>query len=329
MNFYQTELQKQISLLPTQLDFLRIAKQRGLPLTNKEENLLYTLEAGEYGEQTVINFLEKFGRDHWLVMRNLWLDYSNPYESDILLFTEHKPYVLEVKNYYGQFIYDNGVCTLEGKKLTNNPIFQTQSAHTNLQRITHEVNPSIQAEGALLLIGEHNEVELNSEIPDIKVKQRHQFRRYIRSIITEEMNHLGYSLDKNKLLAQLEGYEIPPRFQPISLSPKDLEHAHKGIYCLHCKGYNIQVHKSYIQCNNCHFFEAREEAVFRTICEFGVLTFGHDYMKRSDISHFMNHQVSSKYLSNFLKEHFESIGQYKMTRYLSKKLPSDKLQKPF
>lgn len=191
MYFYQTELQKQSELLPTQLDFLQVAKQRELPLTKKENNLLYTLEAGERGEQAAINFLRDFGRDHWTVMRNLWIDYSNPYESDILLFTKKQPYVLEVKNYYGNFIYDNGVCTLEGKKLTNNPVFQAQSAHTNLQGISNEVAPSLQAEGALILIGEHNDVELRSEVPDIKVKLRNQFRNYIQNILAEERNHRG------------------------------------------------------------------------------------------------------------------------------------------
>lgn len=329
MHFYQTKLQKQEALLPTQLDFLRIAKQRGLPLTKKENNLLYTLEVGDRGEQTAINFLNKFGREHWTIMRNLWVDYSNPYENDILLFTKERPYVFEVKNYYGQFVYDHGICTLEGKKLTNNPIFQTQSAHTNLQGVSHEVDHSLQAEGALILIGEHNEMKINSEIPDIKVKMRHEFRQYIRHIITEETNHRGHSLDTNRLITQLEAYEIPPRFRPTSLHPDDLEHAHKGIHCQHCEGYNIKVHKTYIECNNCRFLESREEAVFRTVCEFGVLTFEHDYMKRSDLSHFMNQQVSPKYLSDFLKKHFEVIGQYKSTRYLSKKLPSHKIPKPF
>lgn len=329
MDFYQTALQMEEELFPTLLDFLQIAKQRGLPLTQKEKTQLYTLNAGEIGEQMAINLLQEFGQKDWLVMRNLWIDYSSEYESDIILFTKHKPYLFEVKNYYGKFVYDNGICTIDGKKLDSNPIFQAQKAHTNLQKITHEVFPKIETEGALVFIGEHNEAKFNSEVREIKTKMRNQFRRYIQDIAVEEANHSFNSLDSSKIIAQLERYETTTPFRPTSLQPDDLKNARKGIHCIKCGRYNTQVYKRYIECVDCKFKESREEAVFRTICEFGVLTFGHHEMKRSDLSAFMNHQVSKGYLINFLKTHFKVSGVYKSTTYQSNKLPRYKIQKTF
>lgn len=74
MAIYQTNLSK-TSPIPTQLGFLRAANQRGLLKTTKEQRLYNNLDRGAQGEQYVKNMLEIYGRKHWVIVENVWLDY--------------------------------------------------------------------------------------------------------------------------------------------------------------------------------------------------------------------------------------------------------------
>ncbi len=318
MAIYQTNLSK-TSLIPTQLGFLRAANQRGLLKTTKEQRLYNNLDRGAQGEQYVKNMLEIYGRKHWVIVENVWLDYYGVYESDLILLTSAAPYVFEVKNYDGTFEYRENRCFINENKLKENCIQQAEKALMNLQDLCTEVDRSIIAKGALLMVGEHNDVHIRSEVDGIEVKIRPQLRNYIQEIAYMEERQSQKPMDIRRVLDHFEKKETLNPFGPFkSYSPDEVLAGRRGVYCKTCGSYEVVSSRKFVRCK-CGYEELRHEAILRMIHEFGVLTFEHDFMKQRDLRCFLAYQVSKVYLIDILNSHFEKVSGSKYTQYVNKK----------
>src|SRR5699024_12537041 len=64
----------------------------------------------------------------------------------------------------------------------------------------------------------------------------------------------------------------------------------------------------------CGFQETSEEAILRTIAEFGVLTFKQDFTL-NEILTFMDGQFSKTYLREQVSQHFLKVGNGRYTQY--------------
>src|SRR5699024_3858846 len=100
-----TDLQKEEAKQPTELDFYQAADRRHLLRSDEETYKLRRLIAGEAGEKIVIDYLNQYGKPHWMGIPNLWMNSFGPFECDFLLITRCKVYVFEIKNYRGEFMY--------------------------------------------------------------------------------------------------------------------------------------------------------------------------------------------------------------------------------
>ena len=314
MQIYQTKLTK-TSPVPTQLAFLQAAYRRNLLKTNKEMSLYHNLEAGNQGEEFVLDMLEKLGCKHWIVLRNLWLDHYGIYENDIVLITSHAIYILEVKNYEGEFEYRNSRCYINGRKLKENCIHQAEKAWMNLKEICHSIDRSIHIKGALLFVGEHNEVVIQSEVDGIEIVTRNTLRKFIQSIKKEEEFHHYSSLNTQKFLSHFERNEVLNPFGPLkSYLPEEVLKGKCGIYCNECGNYDTQLTRKFLKCSNGHV-ELRDSAILRTINEFEVLIFKIQHMTRTDLMKFMDNKVSKSSLINLLNKHFIRIHNGRHTKY--------------
>ncbi len=318
MQIYRTELAK-TSPIPAQLEFLRAAHRRGLLKTKKEQQLYRNLELGAQGEQFVMETLEKYGRKHWITVQNLWLDHYGVYESDILLLTSHRHYLFEVKNYDGLFEYKDSRCFINGKKLKENCVQQAEKAFMNLQEMCGTLDRSIPVEGALLMVGEHNDVRLHSPADGIDVYTRYQLRNYVQLITREEETHYHQVLDPYRTLDHFEKNAVLNPFGPLkSYSPAEILSGRCGISCAACSSYELETTRKFVRCA-CGHQELRREAIVRTIHEYGVLTFEHDFMKRRELQEFLGGQVSETYLVELLNLHFERVHGGKHSKYQNKK----------
>lgn len=73
MLVYQTERLKEVIEQPTQLDIERIIDRRSRVRSFHQENKLKRLEAGRAGEQVILEYLQKYGNEDWVVIQNMWL----------------------------------------------------------------------------------------------------------------------------------------------------------------------------------------------------------------------------------------------------------------
>lgn len=311
---YVTKLTKN-SPVPTQIDFLEAAHQRGLLKNTKEIRLYQNLAKGDQGEQFVIDALEEYGNSNWIVLPNLWQDHYGIYESDIILITYCAIYVLEVKNFDGLFEYKNNRCYINGRRIKEDYIHQTEKSFINMTNIMQKIDSRIPVKGVILFVGEHSEVDIVSEVADIAVIPRNNVRKYIQHITHEEQNYLGVPIDTSKVISALENNEVISPFAPKdSYSTLDLKAACKGIHCECCKSFQITHSKKFINCT-CGHREVRKHALLRMIDEYKLLTFNDKYFYRSDLSDFLGNKISRTFLSRFLTSNYEAIHKGRYAKY--------------
>lgn len=282
-------------LYPSEYVFEKHAILRGL----SQGEQFKRMEAGFYGEEKFHQYLSKFGLEHWTILRNKWLKNDGHFECDFIVITRYAIYVFEVKNYFGTFVYKNGQAYSRGRAITYNPINQARNARLHLQQIL----PQYHVKGALVFIGEHNQVCIQDAIEDIAILETNEVYEFIQQIKREEQEYRGRYLNPQEVLTHLQKFEIDPPYHPAPYTRNEMKKARAGIYCANCQQKVLATRADYIKCG-CGLHESKEEAIIRTACEYGVLTYGEDFTI-SDIRSFVGNQASITYLRKILTKHFE------------------------
>ena len=290
-----------------QLDILRaLDKREALDRNQKQE--LYQLELGQIGEDRIMKWIHEYGELHWTVMQNVWLSHYGTFECDIILFTAHKMYLFEIKNYSKQFELRNGQCFLGGEKIGHNPSSQAQKVFVNFQQLLSNSFHQVPIETAVIFAGEHCEVRIHDEIQDVKILQLNQVRDYVWKIAADERLYYGDPIDVGRVQLILEKNKGKNYYLPKPISPEMAARIRKGVMCSHCGNFDIDATKAIITCARCGMNEPRENAIVRTICEYGVIHFDKD-LETSRIVEFFNDQVSRNNIYYYLDKHFEQIGK--------------------
>lgn len=279
-------------------EFQKLAVRRKLITSHYDLKQFTRNEAGREGESRFKSIFNQFGQKHWSFMQNVWLHYSTNFECDYLLITNHTVYVFEIKNYFGKFDYQNGQCSSRGVEIAYNPINQARNATLHLRNLLSPVP----VKGALVFIGEHNQVEIAEDIDYIDILCRNDIYQYIQDIIIEE-NNSNHVVDSSQVLNCLESNSIENPYQITPYSKEQIIGAQTGISCVRCNQFELAKIKSYFRCK-CGQFESIEEAIVRSTCEYGVLTFGHNFAV-TEIHNFINKAVSRIYLIKVLNKHFK------------------------
>ena len=320
MKCIQTEKQKLLSPQPTLLDTLReIDKRQGLDPYPKYKDQLYRLEKGQEGEEKLIHYLQTYGAPHWTILRNLWLEHFGEFECDLLLLTRLGPIAFEIKNYSGQLTLQNNQYLLNGKVIGHNPFSQAQKVVTNLSNLLQTP-----LEGVLAFAGAHNPVELHDDVSGIDVLMRSEFPQYIRQLAQKERQ--ARPIDTTTLLKKLAPFEIGRPSKEKTLPGEIKTGVRRGIRCCHCSRFDLEIRKNYVICP-CGMHEPREEAIVRTICEYGVI-YPERELTTQALTDFFAGEISKSTVFRYLTKHFKQTGTYRSVKYQNPQRVFNQ-QKPF
>lgn len=285
---------------PIEYEFQKVAIQRKLITSSNQHKQFKRIEAGTIGENYFKNILNEFGQKHWSFMQNVWLHDFTDFECDYLLFTSHYVYVFEIKNYFGRFEYLNGQCRSRGVDITYNPINQAHNATIHLRNLLS----GVPVRGVLVFIGEHNQVHIHDEIDYIDILCRNDIYQYIQDIIAEE-NQTQLAINSASIISILQKHmiESPYPFKPYY--PSQMVKRNMGIFCARCGKGLDWTRQSYITCT-CGFHEYRKHLIVRTICEYGILTYGTNFTV-SDIYYLFQCKISRNSLRVILEKYFNRV----------------------
>ncbi len=134
-------------------------------------------------------------------------------------------------------------------------------------------------------------------------------------------------MDIDRVVAHLKDFETENPYKATPISPKELAELKKGILCAKCEGAEIVISKKFVTCG-CGHVELRDEAMVRTICEYGVLNFDKK-LKIRDLLSFFDGQASKGYLKLVLKKYFNLVKQGRYSYYANRKLPYSTISSQF
>ena len=303
---------------PTKLEVLReINKRNGLDQlqdNNKLKKEYNNLEKGFEGEERLVHFLNNYGNPDWVALQNVWFDYYTEFESDLVLFTNPQIYTFEVKNYSGEWELKNGECYRNGHKFGHNPFSQAQKATTDLRGLLTEGRNPQNLQGVLAFTGIHNNVRVHDPLAGIDVRMLNELQRYIWGIVDNERNYFGKPIDIDSVLQTLSPFEIGKPSKEKEIPKKAKENVQKGIRCDRCGSFEARLTRKDLVCSLCKKKEPREEAIVRTICEYGMIHHEKD-LKTSELTEFFNGEIARRTVLRYLKKHFKQISAHKNTRY--------------
>ena len=299
---------------PSQQEFLGILNVRSPKLFVEHKNLYKRLVAGEMSEQEVLRYFIDYGEPHWRYVQNYWANSNGVAESDLIVFTDTSCYVIEVKNYTGKFDYMDGATTIDGYEYSSDCIFQARRSHKNIRKILSGQIHQGNIHGALIFIGEHNEVSIRSQVDDIKIVQRNQLRKFIRKITTDERSTPYDSLRIDRIQRQLNKFRVANPFVIAPLTADQMRSIKTGIRCAHCNSLDTQISRKFVTCP-CGHAELREAATLRTIEEYRVLRYD-ARLHCGNLYHYMGRLNSKRYLYTVLSAHYTMVKNGKYTYYV-------------
>lgn len=322
MKILQTKIQREMLKNPTRLEWLReLDKRQALKKEWSDE--LIRLERGEEGVQKVLETLKKYGDPKWAALQNLWLKYFGNFESDLLLMTKFGLQTFEIKHYTGSYEYLHSQFLLDGASIGQNPISQSQRAFINVRKIIHDHSEKIPIQGNLIFTGQNCDVKISDPVAELEIMMLHQLSGYIKKLRTHEKTTTTPPINQDKVLKILEGFETESVFKPGAIIGEMEKNMQRGIMCSKCGSYDIKITKYEVKCA-CSTIEPRENAIVRTICEYGVIYFD-KHLDLNKLVDFFGGQVSRTNIRKYLIKHFKQVSPNKNTLFINMRLPFVKL----
>ena len=277
---------------------------------DKDVQNLKRLAAGYAGECEFDDWLSSYGRPHWRIFKDIWIDAGGTTQIDTLLVTGEGVYVFDVKNYSGALEYVDGKWFSGGKRLNKDIFIQLKRSMEKVNLMHYRMGRPGGLHSSIVFINEHNDVKIVDEV-DVEVIMRNDIKRKIHKIADEE-NWNG-SLDIEQVARGVETFIIPCPYKPRELEDAEFERLRGGICCVKCSGFDVEVLRYHVQCG-CGHVESKEKAVLRTVCEYGVLRHDRE-LKLEEVYQFLGGVISKKHLSKVLRRYFKLISTGRHAKY--------------
>lgn len=271
---------------------------------------LKRLAAGYEGECEFDRWLKVFGRPHWKIWRDVWIDAGGTTQIDTLIVTGEGIHVFDVKNYSGALEYVDGKWWSGGRRLNKDIFIQLKRSMEKMGAMHHRIGGRGRLTGRIVFVGEHGHVQVKDPV-DVEVVMRHDIRRMIYKLADDE--HWNDVLDIGEVARLVEGFMIECPYQPRALDDVEFGRLRWGVRCSECGGFGVSAKRYHIECG-CGHVEPKEKAVLRTICEYGVLRHERD-LKVGEVERFLGDVVSRRRLTEILRKNFKLLVGGKHARY--------------
>ena len=249
---------------PAELVLLRFLKAR-LDLPENLNTQLLNGEKGFEGEVKLDNLLDELSIDCF-VLKDLLLEHNNTtFQIDTLIIVHHFIYLLEVKNYEGDyFIEKDQWYTRLGTEIKN-PLHQMKRSETLLRQLLQPLSLNLSIESHLIFT--HSEFSLFQASKDLPIILPTQLNRFFK-----KLNKNPSKLNQiHKKLADFLINKHQTENPYVRLPEYKYEELRKGIICKECGSLLTASGRDKLVCNYCNNEEDLDSGVMRSVKEFQLL----------------------------------------------------------
>ncbi|MEH7388857.1 nuclease-related domain-containing protein [Bacillus sp. JJ1474] len=294
---------------PVELKVLRQLNVRS-NLTETEQSYYCSLEKGFQGE-LLFDVLTEPLSTHWLILNDLMLEYNHAvFQIDTLYISSEKIIIFEAKNYEGDyFIKDDKWYTLSGVGIRN-PLHQLERNESLLRGLLEEFGVTTPIEKYLIFI--NPEFYLYQAPLNLPIFFPTQLNRLKKQLSKNSINYKESHVNFAKRLASMHVKKSPYMRLP-SYSYEELK---KGITCVSCHSFNIEIRSTRLICKVCGCHEKLAEAALRGIEEFRFLFPD----RKITISESMDWlKIDSRTtMRRLLSQNFKQMGRGRYSYYVEK-----------
>lgn len=292
---------------PYLLSILEILNRR-MALSKTDRQLYYNLKKGYEGEVRFDGFIVKAEID-CLILNDLLLKVNNQtFQIDSLLITNHAIHFFEIKNYSGDFYYENNHFYHKGGAEISNPLIQMERTKSLLRQLLLQLDISIPVHASIIFIN-----------PDFTMYQAPLDKPFIFSSQLNRLQskliftHLKLNKIHKHVAKQLLDCHINEN--PYQQIPNyNFTQLHKGMTCTICHSFNNVVKGLKFICGECGHIERIDLAIVRCTKEFQLLFPGETITTHKIAEWCKVH--SKKTVQRVLESHFTMVGKKRWVYYV-------------
>lgn len=234
---------------------------------------------------------------------------SREFQIDCTLITSDTIYLLEVKNYSGNYsMRNNSIHYLPTNREISNPINQINRTEILFKNMLADMKINMQVRSYIVFVNQ-NFVLYNAseELPIILPPQIERFFQITNEnayMSTEQTKKIAEKLrqgNKNKSI-----YERRPKY--------DISECRRGLFCMHCHAGLDRVGRQTFKCEQCDKNYHVDEAVLYAVAEFHLL-FPDKKIRVEKILDWCGDAVSAKFIGRVLARNLSKVAKSRYTYY--------------
>lgn len=269
-------------------------------LTSQEQQRYERRRNGLIGELKLWQYIHELKPSNLVSLFDCLFEMNGQeFQIDCLLITSDTIFLLEVKNYSGDYyLEDNKIYHLRSRNEIYHPLTQIDRAEFLFRQLLREMRIDLQVRSYVLFINESFMLYGASvQLPMIFPSQVRRFllkREENAGRMTERVRHFV-----NQLMARQKAqsrYEQLPVYSYLELR--------RGLFCWQCHGELIRDGQLYFSCSRCAGAFHIDDVVMYAVAQFQLL-FPDRKIMTKDIREWCGEVVSRTYISRFLRKNLE------------------------
>ncbi|WP_409293056.1 nuclease-related domain-containing protein [Peribacillus sp. SCS-37] len=292
---------------PPELSILKSLQSR-TALAQEDMQLLLNLQKGHEGEMHLDSLLEQLDLD-CLLLNDLRLMFtSTSFQIDSLIITSESIFLLEAKNYEGEYYYEAGKLYKHPRYEVANPLHQLHRTETLIRQLLKKLGCTIPISSSVIFT--HPEFTLFQAPTNTPIVLPTSLNRFIVTL-----NKIPSRLtEKHRQIAkQLTAMHIKD-YPHKALPSYTFEEIRKGIQCAACKSFVTISNTKEVICEACMYKETIRESVLRMTREITLL-FPEKKITSVLVSEWCKEQLPIRKIQKILELNYKKVGLGRGTYY--------------
>ncbi|MFD2658258.1 nuclease-related domain-containing protein [Gracilibacillus thailandensis] len=271
-------------------------------LNEQEKKRYRSVAKGFEGEVMFDTYLDKLAGEH-IILKDLLIHHNKYCQMDTILLKNGKIFLFEIKNFIGEYYWDDDKLFMLNQVEIDNPLVQRDRAHSILRRLLQSLDIKLPLVSYLIFV--NPECSIFQAPLDKQIILPTQINRFIKHFpitthITSQEKEASENLKANHI-------ENSPFNQFPAYQYDQLE---KGIPCYHCGNMATIPKKQGVECRLCGHFEKGSEAIMRICREYQFL-FPERKITSTSIYNWGGRMISRRRIFRILQQYYEKKGEHR------------------
>ncbi|WP_042356557.1 nuclease-related domain-containing protein [Bacillus rubiinfantis] len=286
----------------------RIIHARGGLSDQGDWNYYTRLEKGFEGELTFDKLTDKLQND-CVVIKGLLLEVNNSeFQIDTLIIFQRILYLIDVKNYEGDYYYEKGLFYRATGNINKDPLMQLNRCKTLFLQLLQQLDFHFSVEPLLVFV--NPELTLMQAPRDFPIVFPTQLNRFLKKLemIPSRLNGVHRQLSERLIALHKE------ESSNMRLPAYDFQHLDKGVMCQECRCLSTAAKGKFLVCSKCGHQELVDSAVLRSVAEIRLL-FPGERITTNLVYEWCGIVKSKKTIRRILSKHLNKKGYGQWTYY--------------